>query len=63
MLFLPSGIWPSSTAPVLTHASLQGAVEQLAHQITTVEALLVAHLSEQQQITAEQWVYSSLANT
>ena len=40
--------------PVLTHASLQGAVEQLAHQITTMEALLAAHLSEQQQITAEQ---------
>ena len=55
--FLPSaGIQPTSAAPLLTHASLMGAVEQLAHQITTMEALLAAHLSEQQQITAEQWV-------
>jgi len=44
----------SSAASLLTHASLQSAVEQLAHQITTMEALLAAHLGEQQQITSEQ---------
>jgi len=40
--------------PVLTHASLVRAVEQLCHQLTTLQGLLRASEAELKQVCQEQ---------
>lgn len=48
-----AGVQPSSAAPLLTHASLVAAVEQLAHQFATLEAILSSYSFEQVDLIGE----------
>ena len=48
------GVQPSSDVPLLTHASLQKAVEQLAHQVSTLQGLLLANDTEIKKICQKQ---------
>ena len=48
-----AGVKASSSVPVLTHADLQKAVEQLARQIATLQGILATNDTEMKQLCQE----------